>query len=252
MGLLTRFGIAYWYFRYQEFRRYRVSDVIGVQSLANLTYFSGLPARVRSKTEVLLNWTNVRPPSAPTGAWRRKFGVEGKVVFVYGGVLGLPQDVDNLVRLAAAMRNERDAYFLLVGEGSEADRIRREIEGRGLTNIVVHPAVSQEEYMEIVSESDVGLITLRRDLKTHNFPGKMLSYMQAGKPILASINPGNDLGEIAMDSGSGYACSNGDDALLHRYARELTRDSNLRRRMGENARKLLADKFDVSVAVRPA
>ena len=87
-------------------------------------------------------------------------------------------------------------------------------------------------------------------LKTHNFPGKMLSYMQAGKPILASINPGNDLGEIVMDSGSGYACSNEDDALLHRYARELTRDSNLRRRMGENARKLLVDKFDVAVAAR--
>ncbi|HAL38219.1 MAG TPA: glycosyltransferase WbuB, partial [Polaromonas sp.] len=32
--------------------------------------------------------------------------------------------------------------------------------------------------------------------KTHNIPGKFLSYMQAGLPVLASINPGNDLADV--------------------------------------------------------
>ena len=32
--------------------------------------------------------------------------------------------------------------------------------------------------------------------KTHNIPGKFLTYMQAGLPVLASINPGNDLMQL--------------------------------------------------------
>ena len=34
--------------------------------------------------------------------------------------------------------------------------------------------------------------------KTHNLPGKFLSYMQSGLPVLASINPGNDLAELIL------------------------------------------------------
>ncbi|MDD2878988.1 MAG: hypothetical protein PHQ58_00995 [Rhodoferax sp.] len=32
--------------------------------------------------------------------------------------------------------------------------------------------------------------------KTHNIPGKFLSYMQSGLPVLATINAGNDLADV--------------------------------------------------------
>ena len=34
------------------------------------------------------------------------------------------------------------------------------------------------------------------NLKTHNIPGKFLSYLHAGLPVLASLNKGNDLEKI--------------------------------------------------------
>ena len=66
------------------------------------------------------------------------------MVFFYGGNIGIAQDMDNIVRLAVNLQNEPDAYFLLVGEGSEVPRLREEIASKGLMNIAIHPAVGQQ------------------------------------------------------------------------------------------------------------
>lgn len=249
-GLLKRYGPAYWFFRLQELRLYRTADVIGVQSPANLDYFSSSSLRGRYNVEVLFNWTNVANRPMPPPNLRIRLGLQGKVIFVYGGNLGVAQDIDNILRLAANMAEEKDVAFLLLGEGSESARIKLEIKRRGMTNVVMHPAVSTGEYLDILAECDVGLITLRRDLKTQNFPGKMLSYMELRIPMLASINPGNDLSIIIRSHDAGLVCNNGEDDVFRQHALTLARDRDLRLRMGVNAYKLLREQFDVSTAVR--
>ena len=48
--------------------------------------------------------------------------------------------------------------------------------------------MSQGEYLSMVSEFDVGLISLDARLTSHNIPGKLLSYLYWGVPVLeASI-----------------------------------------------------------------
>jgi glycosyltransferase involved in cell wall biosynthesis len=249
-GLLSKYGLAYWYFRRQELRLYRTVDVIGVESAGNLEYFSSPPLRGRYVAEILLNWTKVEERPHARSGLRVKWGLQDKVIFMYGGNFGVAQDMDNILRLAANLKNERSIVFLLVGEGSESERIRQEIERQGMGNILLHPAVSQKEYMEILEDCDVGLITLRRNLKTYNLPGKMLGYLELKKPILASVNPGNDLSAIIRDYNIGLACINGEDAVFRQHALQLAYDRDLRRSMGMNAHTLLEEKFNVSGAAR--
>lgn len=249
-GLLSRYGPAYWYFKRHELRLYQTSDVIGVQSPADLDYFSRSPLRDRYKVEVLFNWAKVDELPATSFGLRSKLGLHGKVIFMYGGRLGVAQDIDNIVRLAGSVSAEEDIFFLLVGDGSESGRIRNEIAQRGLQNIVVHPPVPQTQYLEILAECDVGLISLSRDLKTQNMTGKILSYMAVGKPILASVNPGNSLSMMIPDSEAGLVANNGEDEVFRTHALNLARSADLRQRMGENANKLLKEKFDVSTAAR--
>jgi glycosyltransferase involved in cell wall biosynthesis len=120
----------------------------------------------------------------------------------------------------------------------------------GLINITIHDAVGQQEYLSMLSEFNVGLISLDRDLRTQNFPGKLLGYMYHSMPILASINPGNDLKEMLEDNNAGLVCINGEDDLLASYARRLLDDENLRRQLGLNARALLESTFSVSKAAK--
>jgi glycosyltransferase involved in cell wall biosynthesis len=244
-GVLRR-DMIYSYFKFKERQNYEAADIIGVQSPANLRYFEENGLDKQYRMEVLYNWATLHEDDIQSGVHRERLGLQGKVVFFYGGNIGVAQDMDNIIRLAKNLRNEKTAYFLLVGDGSEVPRLKAAIASNGLTNIAIHNAVGQQEYLSMLSEFDVGLISLDRGLKTQNFPGKLLGYMYHAMPILASINPGNDLKEIMEGQQAGLVCMNGEDELFATHARRLVKDENCRRQLGKNSRILLENTFSVS------
>ena len=60
--------------------------------------------------------------------------------------------------------------------------------------------IPHEQLPEIYTQCHYGLILLDLSLKTHNIPGKFLSYLHAGLPVFASINQGNDLERIIEEN----------------------------------------------------
>jgi glycosyltransferase involved in cell wall biosynthesis len=104
--------------------------------------------------------------------------------------------------------------------------------------------------MECLSEFDVGLISIDRNLQSHNLTGKLLGYVLCGKPILASLNPGNGLNEILTRANAGIVYTNGDDGNLRSAALLLSSQPDTRLRMGENARVLGESLFSVQVIAK--
>jgi glycosyltransferase involved in cell wall biosynthesis len=248
-GILRR-GLVFQFFRTFETYQYDVADLIAVQSPANLVYFAQTFSRKNYPLKVLFNWTALHEPDLPKTNFRSRLGLENKVVFFFGGNIGVAQDMDNLVRLAARLRRLTNIHLLLVGNGSEVSRLNHFIAAKGLRNITTLPAVDQHEYLSMVSEFDVGLISLDRRLKTHNVPGKLPSYLFWGIPVLASLNPGNDLFDLLRENQAGLCFLNGDDDSLAAAAERLANDADLRAKLGRNARRLLESTFSVDAAAR--
>ena len=246
-GVLRK-GVAYRYFKWKELQNYGAADIIGVQTPANLDYFKDNSLDRKYNTELFYNWAALQEKNIRRGNYREQMGLQGKVVFFYGGNLGVAQDMDNIIRLAKNIEDEKNVHFLLVGDGSEKNRLTATIASSSMTNITIHDAVGQQEYLSMLSEFDVGLLSLDRNLRTQNFPGKLLGYMYHSMPTLASINPGNDLKEILEDHNAGFVCINGEDSLLVSCARRLASNAQLRCEMGLNARALLESTFSVSRA----
>jgi glycosyltransferase involved in cell wall biosynthesis len=199
--------------------------------------------------KVLYNWTFLNEPNLPQTNYRSRLGLEGSFVYVYGGNLGVAQDTDNLVRLAVQLASRSNIHFVLIGSGSEVSRLGNVVHEKGLRNVHILPAVAQNEYLSMVSEFDAGLISLDAGLKTHNIPGKLLSYFYWGLPVLASVNRGNDLFEIINKNRVGFCCVNGEDGNLAIAAQKLVDEPNLKLEMGENARRLLEQTFSTKEAV---
>jgi O26-antigen biosynthesis N-acetyl-L-fucosamine transferase len=246
-GVLRR-GLIYRYFKNVARRQYHAADLIAVQSPANLGYFSRNFPYHEFRLEVLYNWTASAEEALPRTTYRERLGLNGKVVFLYGGNIGVAQDMDNLMRLAQRFEARNDVSFLLVGEGTEVPRLRRKIESERIANVQILEGLRQEEYLAMVSEFDVGLISLDARLTTHNIPGKLMSYLFWGMPVLASVNSGNDLLACLEESGAGACVANGDDEALYRAALRLVEDADARDQMGRAARQLLEEKFSVENA----
>jgi O26-antigen biosynthesis N-acetyl-L-fucosamine transferase len=249
MGILRK-GLIHRFFRTKELEQYAAADLIGVQSPANLEYFNRELSGHPYKLEVLYNWATLDSVTARHSDYRARLGLQDKVVFFYGGNIGVAQDMDNILRLARSVRPNPRFFFLLVGDGSEVERLKAITAAEQLNNIKLLPAVEQTEYQTMLAEFDVGLVSLDRRLKTQNYPGKILGYMQCSMPILGSLNRGNDLRDLLERHEAGLCCLNGNDELLRAAALRLANDAALRHRLGQNARRLLERYFTVTSTAR--
>ena len=250
-GMIKEASLIAKYFRYFEHLNYKASDTIGLMSQANIDYFSSTNPQYKN-TEVLLNWASVIPSKFDSYSIniRKEFKLTNKVIFFYGGNIGHAQDMSNLLRLANNIKGYLNAHFLFIGQGDEFELINTLKDDLELDNVTILPSVNQVQYKEVLTQVDVGLFSLAKTHKAHNFPGKLLGYMTQSLPILGSVNTGNDLINYINDSKSGFAYVNGNDEELTEGAIALLSDIALRKKMGANAYKLLKQKFSVEQAAR--
>ena len=82
--------------------------------------------------------------------------------------------------------------------------------------------------------STFGLISLNSLHKTHNIPGKFMSYMQAGLPTLSILNMGNDLIDIINNNNVGLAITSTEDNSLINAANQVLLLDNKKVMIGSN------------------
>ncbi|MCD4487341.1 glycosyltransferase, partial [Chromobacterium vaccinii] len=120
----------------------------------------------------------------------------GRLIFVYAGNMGIAQNVDIFLGLAECLKQRNDIGFLFVGRGSHYQFLLDKANKLKLNNTLFFDEIEPEEIASLYSQCDIGLVSLDSRHKSHNIPGKFISYMQSGIPVLASINPGNDLASL--------------------------------------------------------
>lgn len=243
-GLIKSGSLVESYFRYFEHLSYRHADMIGVMSQRNLDIFQRTTNHQYPST-VLRNWASLTPHQVKAESFRQQLGLDGKVIYFYGGNIGHAQDMSNLMRLAKSMASYSDAHFLFVGQGDEVELIKNLAEDWRLNNFTYLPSVDQSQFRDILSQVDVGLFSLAAEHSSHNFPGKLLGYMVQSLPILGSVNQGNDLMELVNETNAGFITVNGDDDLLLRNAIKLHESAELRIKIGQAGYQLLQKEFAV-------
>jgi glycosyltransferase involved in cell wall biosynthesis len=245
---VMRKGIAYHYFRRVERRLYAVSDRIGCMSPANVDWVAcdGVP---RSRLELLPNWRRLREPPPGGRDLRDEWGLEGKFLAVFGGVIGVAQELEFLADLAADCRDRRDIAFVVAGEGNRKAALQEKVARLGLDNLHVQDRVSTDDFARLIRQADAGLVNLDRRFTIPNYPSKVLDYMEARIPVLASLDRSTDFGAMLDASGAGLWSLTGDLPAYRRNLDRLAGDPELRRQMGARGRAHLEGHFTVERAV---
>lgn len=254
MGMLRKSGpkgVLYRLFRRKEKRLYAISDRIGCMSEANCRYLlSQDPQIAPERVEICPNSVEPRELSISVEtrhALREKYGIpQDKAVFVYGGNLGKPQGVDFIMQcLEGEAENDR-AFFLIVGDGTEYGRLSAFLAEKKLPNVKLLSRLPREDYDRMVAACDVGLIFLDHRFLIPNFPSRLLSYMQAGIPVLAATDKNTDVGRVITEGEFGAWCESNDRQGFSRCVAALL-DAD-RAAMGERGRAYLEAHFTVQRA----
>lgn len=218
LGMMSKTGlksILYKHFRKQEEQLYRYSDRIGCMSQANIEYVRNNNPKVNpNKLEICPNCIDPLDMSISyeeRNELRIKYNIPlDKTVFVYGGNLGKPQGIPFIIECLKKQKENKDAYFLIVGGGTEFNKLIDFFNTEKPDNMKLMSKLPKNDYDRMVAACDVGLIFLDHRFTIPNFPSRLLSYMQAKLPVLAATDPNTDIGEVITHGGFGWWCESND------------------------------------------
>lgn len=229
-GMLRSRHLLDWIGRLERFV-YRRSEAIAVIShgvKGNLVG-KGVPP---DKVHVIPHWADesLYRPVRPDPCLARKFCMAGHFNIVFAGQLGLAQALDVVLDAAEEVSDLADVQFVLVGDGTDADRLRRAAGERGLGNVRFLGRQPAGLMPAIFAISDVLLVHLRDDpVFRMTIPSKTIAYMACGRPVLMAVE--GDAADLIRAAGAGVTCrsQSGKDLAdavrrLHAMSREARED----------------------------
>lgn len=129
--------------------------------------------------------------------------------FMFAGNMGVTQSLDTIIAAAEKLKNKTNVFFHFVGDGVEFNRLVELVNKKGLNNVIFHGRKNVEEMPKYYSMADAMLVTLSGNSAVSNtIPGKVQSYMAAGKPIIGAINGETQI--VINDAHCGF-CGKADD-----------------------------------------
>lgn len=249
-------GIIYKYFRKKEKKLYKISDYIGCMSPANCEYVIKNNPEVNTDcVEVCPNCIRVEESEPPIVARdstiREKYNIpEDAVIFIYGGNLGRPQGIPFLLQCLEREKDNKKAFFLIIGTGTEYEKIQRYMQDAKPQNALLLEYLPKEEYQKIANQCDVGMIFLDHRFTIPNFPSRLLSYLRAAMPVLVASDTVCDMGQIAEKNGFGKWCESNNVEEFSTAVGELIRAN--RTDMGKKGWDYLKNNYTIEDGYRIA
>ncbi len=199
-----------------------------------------------SKVSVVPNWLDVEGiiPLPRENDYASAYGLQGKFIVLYSGTIGLVSGAELLLDCASSLESRKDILFLFVGEGVTKERIASEAQRRQLPNVRFLPFQSREKLSEVFSSSDVTVLTLRKGQGKYSVPSKILGYMAAARPVVASVDLDSDTGKVVHDAKCGICVDAGDVAGMTAAILELYQDRRRAEVLGRNGREFLVRNFE--------
>ena len=198
--------LLYKFFEFFFNLQFLVSDIVGVQSNGNIKFIPKKVFGKKIKVEVLNNWNT--PVSNFEKFDIKSKNFKNKKVFIYAGNIGLAQGFETIFDLAQELNNDEELAFLFIGRGAKYGYFKDLAKKRHLQNVYFHPEIPNSKLIKIYKKCFGGIVVLNKRHKTHNIPGKFISYIHSGLPVFAVVNPHNDLIKIIKKNNIGFATSN--------------------------------------------
>ena len=241
------------YFIYLDKQSLRWSDqaILITDDFRPFAHAAGLPDE---RLQIVENWAPVQdiPSLGKDNAWARSQNLPDVFRFVYSGTLAMKHNPQLLVQLAkgllhhAAASAAPPAELMVVSSSPGARWLAEQVKEQQLKNVRLLDFQPAASFPSILGSGDVLLAVLESDAAAFSVPSKVLSYLCAGKPILAAIPGGNLAARIIQGAGAGRVVepTNANEFAAAGIAM-MSADDQQRQAWGRAARQYAERTFDL-------
>jgi glycosyltransferase involved in cell wall biosynthesis len=171
------------------------------------------------------------PPSIDPAAVRAEFGFAAEApVVLFAGRLAEQKRIDDLLKALDLLQHvQPDLRTLIVGDGplrTSLEQTAHAYDLAGKVRFLGH----REDVPRLMSAADLVVLPSAYE----GLPNMVLEAMHLGKPVVATAAPGTT--EVVVDGQTGVLVPVGDTRSLARAIRDVIRDRELARRLGDAGR----------------
>jgi colanic acid biosynthesis glycosyl transferase WcaI len=235
-----------WYYRAVDQRCSRDSDHIVVISEDFSPILESWGVQSQNITAIH-NWAAIDslPRLGADNDWAASHGLLDKFVFLYSGTLAMKHNPDLLLQLALTFRYQSDVAIVVVSEGPGAEWLTEQKSTHQLDNLMLFPFQPFDRFPEVMASANVLIAVLESDAGVFSVPSKVLSYLCAGRPLVAAMPENNLAAKMIRSIPAGYVSPPKDVTGFIDHAVQLHAQPQSRDELGDNARKFAESQFDI-------
>lgn len=186
------------------------------------------------------NWADIThiTPGERDNTFRSELGVSpDDVLVMYAGAIATKQGLDVLIDAASTMKEDSRYHFVIVGNGSDRERLEARAYELGLPRLQFLDLQPRARLGEMLSAADIHLVIQKREAADLVMPSKLTNILASGRPSIATADSGTALWDVLEDGGCGTCVPPEDVVALADAIRSLGDDAPARSRKGEQARR---------------
>lgn len=201
----------------------------------------------RDLQHVIHNWADLDEitPASRDNDWARAHDLVDKHTFVYTGTMGLKHNPDLILQLAERFRDRPDVAVVVVSEGLGADWLSEQAAKRNLKNLKLIGFQPYDLLPSVLASAEILLAILDSDSGVFSVPSKVLSYLCAGRAILAAMPRDNLAARLLGEADAGVVVDASDVIQFLESAERLIDDASRRRALAEAGRRYAETHFNI-------
>jgi len=235
---------------YIERQSYKNADFITVLSEGGIDYIASRGGDI-SKIEHIYNGCTILDSygSPKSRDFKRREGIEDKILISYAGILSPFQGLDNILNAAEELVSHKDIVFYIVGGGLIKDHLAKRIKDEDISNVKILPLQPREEYLNIINSSDISLVSLDERMMAPCIPGKLVNLMAMGQPIIAIVPDDSETARLIRSAKGGIVVPPGKRGELINAILDMCTHSKSSKIYGENGRFFLDKNMNLNKTV---
>jgi glycosyltransferase involved in cell wall biosynthesis len=198
------------------------------------------------------NWAeleSVYPANRSENELLAELGLQEKLVFLYAGNMGHPNDMESIIASADELRERDDIHFVFLGAGVKRKWLEDRVVDLELTNVTVLDPRPRSDQANFLNACDVAIVSLVSNMVGVSMPSRTYNILAAGKPILALTEEGSEVSRVVAEESVGWITPPMRPDLLTSTILEIAEQRDRLADMGAAARSAALRTYSLEVAL---
>ena len=157
-----------------------------------------------------------------------------KLKIIFAGNLGRFQALDKVIDAMVILKNVKEIKLILVGEGSVKSDLIFKIKSSN-ANVEIFDSQPIDTTKEMIKKADIGLVSLDKNIYKYAYPGKIMTYLQQGKPIIAILEKKSEIVKLMENENYGFCIPTLEPKKISQHLIKILENQSWKNKMGSNA-----------------